>query len=57
MGRACPEWEAEQLLTGEERLAARMVARKRPPDKIFTLCAALHTIARFGSPLGRNGGG
>ncbi len=57
LGRACPEWDAERLLTREEWQAAWIVARKRPPDKTPTLRAALHMIAALGGFLGRKGDG
>ena len=57
LGRACPEWDAERLLTREEWQAAWIVARKRPPDKTPTLRKALHMIAALGGFLGRNGDG
>ena len=57
LGRACPEWDAERLLTREEWQAAWIVARKRPPDKTPTLRTALHMIAALGGFLGRKGDG
>ncbi len=57
LGRACPDWDAERLLTREEWQAAWIVARKRPPDKPPTLRAALHMIAALGGFLGRKGDG
>ena len=57
LGRACPDWDAERLLTREEWQAAWIVARKRPPDKTPTLRKALHMIAALGGFLGRKGDG
>jgi IS4 transposase len=57
LGRACPDWDAERLLTREEWQAAWIVARKRPPDKMPTLRKALHMIAALGGFLGRKGDG
>ena len=57
LGRACPEWDAERLLTREEWQAAWIVARKRPPDKMPTLRKALHMIAALGGFLGRKADG
>ena len=57
LGRACPEWDAEQLLTRQEWQAAWIVARKKPPDKTPTLRKALHMIAALGGFLGRKGDG
>ena len=57
LGRACPDWDAERLLTREEWQAAWIVARKKPPAKTPTLRAALHMIARLGGFLGRKGDG
>ena len=57
LGRTCPDWEAERLLTREEWQAAWIVARKRPPDKMPTLRKALHMIAALGGFLGRKGDG
>ena len=57
LGRACPDWDAEQLLTREEWQAAWIVARKRPPDKPPTLRKALHMIAALGGFLGRKSDG
>ena len=57
LGRACPEWDAERLLTREEWQAAWIVARKVPPDKVPTLRKALHMIAALGGFLGRKGDG
>lgn len=55
LGRACPEWDAERLLTREEWQAAWIVARKKPPAKTPTLRQALHKIAALGGFLGRKG--
>lgn len=57
LGRACPDWDAEQLLTRQEWQAAWIVARKKPPAKTPTLRAALHMIASLGGFLGRRGDG
>ena len=57
LGRACPEWDAERLLTRQEWQAAWIVARKKPPDKTPTLRKALHMIAALGGFLGRKGDG
>ena len=57
LGRACPDWDAERLLTREEWQAAWIVARKRPPGKVPTLRKALHMIAALGGFLGRKGDG
>lgn len=57
LGRACPDWDAERLLTREEWQAAWIVARKKPPAKTPTLRAALHMIAGLGGFLGRKGDG
>ena len=57
LGRACPDWDAERLLTREEWQAAWIVARKRPPDKPPTLRKALHMIAALGGFLGRKSDG
>ena len=57
LGRACPDWDAERLLTREEWQAAWIVARKKPPAQTPTLRAALHMIARLGGFLGRKGDG
>ena len=57
LGRACPDWDAERLLTREEWQAAWIVARRKPPDKTPTLRAALHRIAALGGFLGRKGDG
>ena len=57
LGRACPDWDAERLLTREEWQAAWIVARKRPPDKPPTLRKALHMIAALGGFLGRKADG
>jgi hypothetical protein len=57
LGRACPDGDAERLLTREEWQAAWIVARKRPPDKPPTLRKALHMIAALGGFLGRQGDG
>ena len=57
LGRACPEWDAERLLTREEWQAAWIVARRKPPDKTPTLRKALHMIAALGGFLGRKGDG
>ena len=57
LGRTCPDWEAERLLTREEWQAAWIVARKHPPDKMPTLRKALHMIAALGGFLGRKGDG
>ena len=57
LGRACPDWDAERLLSREEWQAAWIVARKKPPAKTPTLRAALHMIASLGGFLGRKGDG
>ena len=57
LGRACPDWDAERLLTREEWQAAWIVAHKHPPDKPPTLREALHMIAALGGFLGRKGDG
>jgi len=57
LGRACPDWDAERLLTRQEWQAAWIVARKPPPDKTPTLRKALHMIAALGGFLGRKGDG
>ena len=57
LGRSCPDWDAERLLTREEWQAAWIVARKHPPDKVPTLRKALHMIAALGGFLGRKGDG
>ena len=57
LGRACPDWDAERLLTRQEWQAAWIVARKKPPAVTPTLRAALHMIARLGGFLGRKGDG
>ena len=57
LGRACPDEDAERLLTREEWQAAWIVARKRPPDKTPTLRTALHMIAALGGFLGRKADG
>jgi IS4 transposase len=57
LGRACPDWDAEQLLTRQEWQAAWIVARKKPPAKTPTLRQALHMIASLGGFLGRKGDG
>ena len=57
LGRTCPDWDAERLLTREEWQAAWIVARRRPPDKTPTLRKALHMIAALGGFLGRKGDG
>jgi Transposase Tn5 dimerisation domain/Transposase DNA-binding len=57
LGRACPDWDAERLLSREEWQAAWIVARKKPPPTTPTLRAALHMIARLGGFLGRKGDG
>jgi Transposase Tn5 dimerisation domain/Transposase DNA-binding len=57
LGRTCPDWDAEPLLTREEWQAAWIVARKTPPTHTPTLRAALHMIARLGGFLGRKGDG
>lgn len=57
LGRACPDWDAERLLTREEWQAAWIVARKKPPAKMPTLRQALHMIAALGGFLGRKGDG
>ena len=56
-GPACPDWDAERLLTREEWQATWIVARKRPPDKMPALRAAPHRIAALGGFLGREGDG
>jgi hypothetical protein len=57
LGRTCPDWDAEQLLTRQEWQAAWIVARKKPPATTPTLRQALHMIARLGGFLGRKGDG
>jgi IS4 transposase len=57
LGRRCPDWDAERLLTRQEWQAAWIVARKPPPDKTPTLRKALHMIAALGGFLGRKGDG
>jgi hypothetical protein len=57
LGRACPAWDAERLLSREEWQAAWVVARNKPPAKTPTLRAALHMIASLGGFLGRKGDG
>jgi hypothetical protein len=57
LGRACPDWDAEQLLSCQEWQAAWVMARKKPPAKTPTLRAALHMIASLGGFLGRKGDG
>ena len=57
LGRACPDWDAEQLLTRQEWQAAWIMARKKPPTTTPTLRQALHMIARLGGFLGRRGDG
>lgn len=57
LGRSCPQWDAERLLTREEWQAAWIVARQKVPDKTPTLRQALHMIARLGGFMGRKGDG
>lgn len=57
LGRSCPQWDAERLLTREEWQAAWIVARQKVPDKRPTLRQALHMIARLGGFMGRKGDG
>ncbi|WP_189339045.1 IS4 family transposase [Chromobacterium amazonense] len=53
LGRACPDGDAERLLTREEWQAAWILARKPVPKQVPSLRAALHMIARQGGFLGR----
>jgi len=57
LGRSCPQWDAERLLTRQEWQAAWIVARQKVPDKTPTLRQALHMIARLGGFMGRKGDG
>lgn len=57
LGRSCPQWDAERLLTRQEWQAAWIVARQKVPDKTPTLGQALHMIARLGGFMGRKGDG
>ncbi|MEN3813578.1 IS4 family transposase [Chromobacterium piscinae] len=57
LGRACPDWDAERLLSREEWQAAWILARKPVPAQVPTLRAALHRIARQGGFLGRKSDG
>ncbi len=57
LGRACPDGDAERLLTREEWQAAWILARKPVPKQVPSLRAALHMIARQGGFLGRKSDG
>lgn len=57
LGRACPDWDAELLLSREEWQAAWILARKPVPQQTPTLREAVRMIARQGGFLGRKGDG
>ena len=57
LGRACPDWDAELLLTREEWQAAWVLARKLVPKHTPTLREAVRMMARQGGFLGRKGDG
>lgn len=53
LGRVCPDWDAETLLTWEKWQAVWVLAHKPAPKQPPTLREALHMIARQGGFLGR----